>query len=168
MTQIFTIDSRVSGYDGKPVRVKCSAMPAEGMIMVQKLADFDEPVGRDESTVMVTDSPDYFSRWQLAFHEEQHIKEVVRTYFQKLNNDLIKIESELEKFDPKNILELRKIDKIGSQYEFDSSQVSNGHMAVLLAVWACAKVSQGYMLTHQEEAEPGDDDDPMMPYSLGG
>ena len=170
MSQIVTIDSRVSGYDGKPVRVKCSAMPAEGMIKVQKLADFDEPVSNDENTMMVTDSPDYFPRWQLAYYEEKHIREVVRTYFQKLNNDLIMIESELEKFDPKNILELRKIDKIGSQYEFESSSVSNGHMAVLLAVWACVKVSQGYMLTNQEEDRPDDeeDDDPMMPYSLGG
>lgn len=167
MSQIVTIDSRVSGYDGKPVRVKCSAMPAEGMIMVQKLADFDEPVGSDENTMLVTDSPDYFTRWQLAYYEERHIKEVVRVFFQKLNNDLIMIESELEKFDPKNILELRKIDKIGSQYEFESSSVTNGHMAVLLAVWACSKVSQGYMLTHQEEAD-SDEDDPMMPYSLGG
>lgn len=167
MSQIVIIDSRVSGYDGKPVRVKCSAMPADGMIKVQKLADFDEPVGNDEHTMLVTDSPDYFPRWQLAFYEERHIKEVVRIYFQKLNNDLIMIESELEKFDPKNILELRKIDKIGSQYEFESSSVSNGHMAVLLAVWACAKVSHGYMLTHQDEADP-DEDDPMMPYSLGG
>ena len=167
MTQIVTIDSRVSGYDGKPVRVKCAAMPADGMIIVQKLADFDEPPGVDENTMLVTDSPDYFPRWQLAFYEDQHIKEVVKIFFQKLNNDLIKIESDLDKNDPKNILELRKIDKVGSQYEFDSSQVSNGHMAVLLAVWACARVSQGHLLTHQDD-DISDEDDPMMPYSLGG
>ena len=69
--QIIKIDSRVSGYDGEPVRVLAVCMPNSGKVLVQKIAPYKEPIKSSPDTVVVTDSPSHHANWQLAFYEQQ-------------------------------------------------------------------------------------------------
>ena len=95
----------------------------------------------DENTIVVTDTPQMVDNWQLAFREKEHLDEVIRTYQMRSKNGLIRLEKELERFNPNMVIAVRKIDKNGTVQELNSDSLSNGHIAVLLAVWASAKAS---------------------------
>jgi len=171
--QIIKIDSRVSGYDGEPVRVLAVCIPDSGKVLVQKIAPYREPIKSSPDTVLVTDSPSHHANWQLAFYEQQDIAAATRAYFERKRGGFVKIESAVAKFDPESVLELRKIDKTGAVHEFNSSELTNGHMAILLAIWACGRASFGNMLSEQmtddgDVSLDDDDDDSMMPFSLNG
>ena len=167
-TPIIIIDSRVSGFESSPMRVLSVCMPTSGRIIVQKVAPYHEKIVKKENLLLVTDSPSHFDSWQLAFHEKQHLEEAVATFFDRMRSGKVKINSAVEKFDPQSIMELRKVDKTGAVHEINSSEITNAHMAVLLAVWASAKASMGYLLSNSDESELSEDDsdDPMMPYSM--
>lgn len=175
MSELITIDSRVSAYEGSPVRVMAACIPRDGLILIKKLAPYGEPVKVDKNTVVVTDSPTHFRQWQLAFNERVDLAEAVQAYFEKERGGFLKIESGLMKYDPASVLELRKIDKTGAVHEFNSSEVSNGHVAILLAVWASMRAGMGFMVSSQIDDDDDDDkddesgyDDPTLPYSLWG
>lgn len=166
--KIIKIDARVSGYTGEPVRVLAVCMPDTGKVLVQKIAPYREPVERKDDTVLVTDSPSHFKNWQLAFYEQQDIAAATRVYFERKRGGFVKIESAVARYDPEGVLELRKVDKTGAVHEFNSSELDNGHMAVLLAIWASARATLGQILANQIDDDDidFDEDDPMMPFSL--
>lgn len=166
MQAVVTIDARVSGYGDKPTRVMAVCIPSTGRILIKKIAPYAEPAERKNDTVLVTDSPSHFNSWQLVFKEKEHLEEAIKTYFDSLHGKRIKLESEINKYDPASILQTKKVDKGGIVKEFDSSQIENGHMAVLLAVWASAKASMGYVIANESDSVEDGDDDPMMPFSL--
>lgn len=163
---IVKIDARVSSYEGAPIRVVAVCFPASGRIKIQKIANYAEPAKRENDTVLVTDSPTHFDSWQLAFYEKVHLDEAMKTYFEIARGGKLRMESDINKFDPAQVLQIKKMDKGGVVHEFDSSAVNNGHMAVLLAVWASAKASMGYLISSDPVAIADDDDDPMMPFTL--
>jgi hypothetical protein len=188
MSKVITIDARVSGYLDSAVRVLAVCMPETGMILLQKEGkykdrikksrlefddqdSYDQHLAKIANTVLVTDSPSHFDNWQLAFDEKQHMQDAIRTYFQKKRGGYLKIESTLAKYDPEQVLQVRKVDKSGAEYDFDGAALNNGHMAVLLAVWASARANMGHLLAGRIDDDSDadlDPDDPMMPFSLRG
>ena len=81
-------------------------------------------------------------------------------------------------YDPDQIMQMAKMDERGQVMEFDTG-VTNGHVAVLLAVWGARKAYGGYVTTDRAEADIDDNDaltgyaadndfDAMMPFSIGG
>ena len=136
-----TIDARVSGYAESPIGIVGVCLPETGQILLKKIHRFEHKVIYDENTIVVTDTPQMVDNWQLAFREKEHLDEVIRTYQMRSKNGLIRLEKELERFNPSTVIAVRKIDKNGTVQELNSDSLSNGHIAVLLAVWASAKAS---------------------------
>ena len=77
---------------------------------------------------------------------KEHLEEVISIYQARFRAKLIEIEPKLNQYNPKNVLEIRKVDKNGLQQEFDSSSLNNGHIAILLAVWASTKLLKAFQL----------------------
>jgi hypothetical protein len=184
---LVTIDARVSGYLGEPVRLLAVCMPDTGAVLLQKEANYKERLKKDRldfadqdsydqdlervnRTVLVTDSPSHFPNWQLCFDEKKDMQDAIRAYFQKKKGGFLKLETSLAKHDPEQVLQIRKVDKMGADYDFDSSALNNGHMAVLLAVWASVRANMGHLLALQvgDDSTDADQDDPMTPFSLRG
>lgn len=161
------LDARVSAYNGAAIRVLGLCIPSTGQVKLQKIMPFDSQTKQDDNTIIVTDSPQIVQNWQLAFNEKAHLDEVIKTYLMRYKNGLIRIEKELERFNPQTVIATRKIDKNGAQQELNSDSLENGHVAILLAVWASAKASMisnamGGNNANQSDSPSG----LMMPFSL--
>ena len=161
------IDARVSGYKGDPYRLRAVCKPQSGNIRIRKQAPYlAEGESLEPQTVIVTDSPSHFDHWQLVFHEDQHLAEAVKAFFELNRGGKVSHVSSFTQFSPQTILELRKIDKGGSVWEFNSSDTTNAHVAYLLAVWAAKRITLTTSITYQVDDETEADlDDPMMPFS---
>ena len=160
-----TIDSRVSGYNDKPIRLLGICLPKTGQLLLKKEMPYITQVSYDADTVIVTDSPQIVEHWQLAFYEKQHLDEAIRTYQMRFKNGLVRLESSLERYNPQAVIATRKVDKNGTVSELDSGSLSNGHIAVLLAVWASAKSSALHVLTNPTD-KPSDNGGFLMPFSF--
>lgn len=160
------LDARVSAYNGAAIRILGLCIPSTGQVKLQKIMPFDSQAKQDDNTIIVTDSPQIVQNWQLAFNEKAHLDEVIKTYLMRYKNGLIRIEKELERFNPQTVIATRKIDKNGAQQELNSDSLENGHVAILLAVWASAKAS---MISNAMGNNANQSDSPsglMMPFSL--
>lgn len=168
MTDIVRIDSRVIGFSEEPVRIIAMCFPEDGMIRVDKIERYSNlpvPPELRDKTIVVTDAPHQVLNWQLKFVAGEHLHEVMTIYQQQRRAGLVDIEPKLAKFKPDNILQVRKIDQKGQQQEFDSSSLTNGHIAVLLAIWASYKIAIGNAVIHPHDAKE-DFDTSMIPFSI--
>ncbi|ANC35799.1 hypothetical protein NDS20_000392 [Acinetobacter baumannii] len=169
MSGIIRIDSRVAGFSDQPIRLIGAAFADTGELVIQKTAVYSNlPVPSDlrDQTVVVTDSPDQVQNWQLSFNAKEHLEEVISIYQARFRAKLIEIEPKLNQYNPKNVLEIRKVDKNGLQQEFDSSSLNNGHIAILLAVWASTKIAKGFSITEGNQFEEDAVDPTMLPFSI--
>lgn len=164
--KIIHIDSRVVGFSDTPMRMMATCFSDTGEIYLSGEAKFT--INNDgidvENTVIVTDSPEYVRCWQLSFDAKTDLEQVITLYQNQNRAGLILLDKSLERYNPRNVLQVRKLDKNGLQQEFDSSQVNNGHVAILLAVWASAKVAQ-----HDSVYSPSavsDVDHTLLPFSI--
>lgn len=169
-----TIDARVSGFDNQgPCRILAIAVPERGIILVSSEAQYYGDAVKDKSnTIIVVDTPSHFKDWQLCFEQELHLAQAVRCYQDAKRANRIKLESAIKKYDPEGVLQIKKVDKHGTEFEFNTSGLMNGHMAVLLVAWAANRVALGHTIAGSIAGEPDapsddDDDDSMMPFSLG-
>lgn len=164
-SNVVLIDARAAGYQGDAVRVLAVTMADSGKIQIAKLAKWGEPVKKKDNVVVVTDTPTVFSHWSQAFREEEHMKDLIRTYLECRRSGLVRIDDAIKMFDPMDVVQAAKMDERGQVQEFDES-ITNGHMAVLLAIWAARRAYGGYVLTEVSESDEQYDGDDMMPFSV--
>ena len=85
-------------------------------------------------------------------------------------SNLLIIDDALMRYVPKGVIQTRKVDDRWRVLDFDSMGINNGHIAILLAVWAARKAHGGYVITrpdtHQAGNELEDDSYAMMPFSI--
>lgn len=164
------IDSRVSGYKGPPVRILAVCDIVTGAVLVSKTGDYNTAVKPTPDTVVVTDSPESIKDWQLAYDERQHMVEVVKAYFEMQRSGRIRLDTSLLRYNPDGVIQTRKIDERGANWEFDTSATENGHIAVMLAVWAAKKSIQGNdradMMDDEDESMESEEEDDSLPFSL--
>lgn len=170
---IIVIDSRVSGFGSSPERILAAVSLKTGKVTISKEGIYKEKYVRSPNTVMVTDSPNNFGDWQLAFDERRDLADVIRNFFaQSRSGKVSYATSGLQKHDPTSVLIARKVDTGGAVWEFDGQSVTNGQVAVLLAVWTATKAMQSHFMASQvdepETDDEVDEDDPLMPFSVGG
>lgn len=168
MTKIIRIDSRVIGFSDEPIRILAVCMVETGHIKISKKEIFTNlPVAAEhrESTVVVTDAPQQVQQWQLSFNSKDHLENVITVYQMRDRAGLIKIDASLSQYNPKNVLQVRKVDKNGLQQEFDSSSLNNGHLAVLLAVWASNRMALSHSIT-DGKIDADTVDTTMLPFSI--
>lgn len=169
MTEIIKIDARVTGFSNDQMRLISLCFPETGEILVQKIEIFTTlPVRPDQQadTIVVTDSPNLIQNWQLKFDPKEHLEEVIKVYQASFRGGLVEFESSLERFNPLNILQVRKIDKNGLQQEFDSGALDNGHIAALISIWASNKIAVSHTVTSKEEVKEEYIDRTMLPFSI--
>ncbi|WP_151742923.1 MULTISPECIES: hypothetical protein [unclassified Acinetobacter] len=169
MTEIIKIDARVTGFSTDQMRLISLCFVDTGQILVQKIEIFTTlPVRPDQqaNTIVVTDSPNLIQNWQLKFDAKEHLEDVIKTYQASFRAGLVEFETSLERFNPMNILQVRRIDKNGLQQEFDSSSLDNGHIAALISIWASNKIAVSHAVTSKEEVKEEYIDRTMLPFSI--
>ncbi|EXB47290.1 hypothetical protein J522_1941 [Acinetobacter baumannii 146457] len=169
MTEIIKIDARVTGFSNDPTRLISLCIPETGEILVQQIEIFTTlPVRPDQQadTIVVTDSPNLIQNWQLKFDPREHLEEVIQIYQTSFRAGLVEFEKSLERYNPMNILQVRKIDKNGLQQEFDSGSLDNGHIAALITIWASHKIAVSHAVTSKEEVKEEYIDRTMLPFSI--
>lgn len=169
------IDARVAGYEGEPIRIMGATMVNSGKVIVRRLADWREPVTVIDNTIVVTDTPAMFSHWGLSFNEKDDMHAVIASYKAVKNAQLLQIDDALRAYDPSFVIQTRKVDERGQVLEFDSMGMNNGHIAVLLAVWAARLSHGGYMTTRvsydgmidpNDMSEDDGNDGGLLPFSV--
>lgn len=165
------IDARAAAYAGDAIRVMGVVLPASGRVMLKKTAAWKEQSVPKDNAVVVTDTPMVFDYWDMSFNDSEQMQEVMAVYNEAQRSGLIVIEDALRRYEPKDVIQLRKIDERGKVLDFDSMGITNGHMAVLLAVWAARKIHGGYLMsvaptTIEAGNTEGESDFGLMPFSI--
>ena len=164
------LDARVTGYRGDAVRLLGVCDSATGAVLVAKQGEFLTSGRAGEDTVIVTDSPSTIRDWDLAYDERQHMPEVLRSFGEVKRAGRLRIQDGLMRWNPESVLQQRKIDERGTVWEFDSQATENGHVALMLIVWAASRAMQagerGDLLGGDDGVPDDTDDDGMMPFSL--
>lgn len=164
------IDSRVIGFSDIPARLLASCFPNTGEVYIYKEEVFSTVVRTGsiaQETIIVTDAPNIVEHWQLKFLAAEHLAEVISVYQIKKRAGLIRFHDSVKKYEPQNVLEVRRVAEKGLVQEFDSSSLTNQHIAALLCIWASHK--QTIAANIFEPIAPGDDDSTdelMLPFSI--
>ena len=167
------IDSRAAGYDGAPVRIMAVTLADSGKIRLVKEAEWKEQPEVKSDTIVVTDTPNVFQHWGKRFNESEQMQEVLAAYKAASAAGLVSLDPALQRYEPSQVIQTRKIDEGGRRLDFDSMGMNNGHIAVLIAIWTARLVHGGYVINEQPSAtqdannnnDDGADDD-MMPFSV--
>lgn len=163
------IDARAAGFDGEPVRVMAVMLSDSGKIrIIKSMPWIDQPIAKD-NTIVVTDTPAVFKHWGKRFNEREQMQEVLAAYKATTAANLVVMDAEIARYDPKNVVQTRKVDEGGRRMDFDSMSMNNGHVAILLIIWTARLVHGGYVINDQSGDEPDEDDDAdndMMPFSI--
>ena len=165
------IDARAATYDGEAVRILAITLVNSGLIKIQKAEEWREQPVSTPNTLVVTDTPNVFNHWGLAFSEKDQMREVMAAYKAAEASNLLVISDALTRYDPKAVIQTRKVDDRGRVLDFDSMGINNGHIAILLAVWAARKAHGGYVITRpaetfNNEGEESENECDMMPFSI--
>jgi len=166
--KVITIDARAATYDGDAVRVLAVTDADSGKIIVKKEDEWREQPVAAGNAIVVTDTPNIFNHWGLAFDEKEQMQSVMAAYKAANAAGLLVIDDGLKRYDPTHVIQTRKVDERGKSLDFDSMGINNGHIAVLLAVWAARKVHGGFVITKQPDTSSTDEDSgfDMMPFSI--
>lgn len=173
------IDSRAATFGGDSVRLIAATIVSTGQIKISDMAEWGAKVVPKPSTLVVTDTPQVFSHWGLAFDQFSNMGEVLAAYKMADAANLVKLDAKLERFNIDRIIQTLKVDERGAKLDIDS-QMQNGHLAVLMAVWAARKSHGGYIITPHDEpakrhnynsdddidSDSDDDSGGMLPFSI--
>ncbi len=166
--QIVRLDSRVYGYNGEPVRLLGAVHTPTGRLTIQQEGKLVVRGTNEESKpdlVIVTDSMASVSHWDMCFQEARDLKQVIAFYREQSRAGLIRIADAVSRHDPKLVLQLRKVDDRGGQWEIDTGSLQNGHIAALVMVWAGVRACMGNAISDDAEVVL-DDDDCGVPWAL--
>lgn len=162
------IDARAATYDGGAIRIMAVTDVRSGIILLKKQDEWREQPVAAANTIVVTDTPAVFNHWGLAFDENQQMGAVMAAYKAAQAANLLKLDDSLRRFDPATVIQTRKVDERGKALDFDSMGINNGHIAILLAVWAAGMTRGGYVITETQKTDQDADGDEfdMMPFSI--
>lgn len=167
--KLVLIDTRIMGFGNEPIRLLSACNIDTGLVLVSKQdkwSTLDARGKQKDKTVIVTDALDIIENWHLGFDAQRDLNDVINTYQLRHRANLIQIDSKLSRYNPNNVLQIKKIDKQGLQQEFDSNSLNNGHLAVLVSVWASQKIALSSGLN--QSIDDGDDgfDETLVPFSI--
>lgn len=164
---VILIDSRVVGFNEKPCRILSACFKQTGEILVKKEAEFStfppSKINKAQS-IIVTDAPELIRDWHIAFDAKADLENVIGIYQLQKRAGLVRVEQSVSRYEPSNILQVRKVDKKGILQEFDSTSLMNGHIAVLLSVWASYQILLNYQCLSPNDDE--DVDTTLLPQAL--
>lgn len=180
MKNIF-IDCRVGMYAENAVRVLATVDVQNDTVTISQIMPYYPPADPfkdktpqqveiikmiNKNSVVVVDNPDAFNNWDLRFIEEQHLGEAVQAYYLLENTKSLVLDKALINFNPRNILETRKMDMKGNVYELNSDEINNTYMVVLIVCWAAVKARNTHSITVNESPTQEDTDEFFVPFSV--
>lgn len=162
------IDCRISGSMGDAVRMMVVVDNQNDTVTMSKVLSYtpspepykNKTAGQiammkeiERNSIIVVDNNNAFKKWDLHFNQELHLDEAVKSYYAMVRNKSLVLGEEVKVFDPLTIIEVRKMDMRGNVYELNSDEVSNGHIAVLVACWASVRM-RGIANAVEADSEP--------------
>ncbi|ENV14239.1 hypothetical protein F965_00482 [Acinetobacter schindleri NIPH 900] len=169
MSEIIRIDARILSFADEPMRVLSVCFADTGDVLVQKVEAFTtKPVSKEHAsdTIIITDAPQIIEGWDIAFDQRHQLEEAISIFQMRKRAGMLEIDPSMRRYDPTQVLQVRKVDKNGMQTEFDSSSLTNGHGAVLLSVWASQRIALAHSISPMEKTETDNFDMTMMPFSI--
>lgn len=154
------IHALVANYAGSPIHLIGLSDPnLNGNLFIAKEGEFNVKLVSQEGHVIVTDSSEMVTSWQLAFNEDVHMDEVINIYHQRKAANLFKLDNAVRRHDPHQSIQVGKIDEKGMKWRFDS-KISNGVIATLLLIWASSRTNVGQILAdfHEDETKQQEED----------
>lgn len=88
---------------------------------------------------------------------------MLQIFLEVKRSNLLVINDDIRMYNPSDFLQTKKVGETGQELEFDTS-INNGHIAIVLAVWGAYMARQGFMLTHEQATDDGDDW--LVPFSV--
>ncbi len=168
-SNIVLIDSRVVGFSHVPIRILSACIIESGIVQIlgeKPFIEFSKQTSEKYRTIVVTDSPEIVQDWNIAFDPKKHLDDVINIYQLRQRAGLIQINDDVMRYNPEPVLQVRKLDKNGLVQEFDSGSVENGHIAVLLAVWATYKVKLNHDCLTPSATEKELVDSTLIPFTI--
>lgn len=185
VSRVVVIDARMNGYAGQPTRMVATLDVTTGHLVVSGEKPY-KPVPRERSiaekiklkllqskTIIITDSPDTLSNWDLLYKEIDHLNEVVRAFNTLKRDKLLTLDKSIQgRFNPDNVLQPRKLDiNNGALWEL-STETENGHLCILAACWGAMKATNNFMFAAQvnqdlsSQTTEQKDDDFLGPFTI--
>lgn len=181
MNQII-IDCRIAMYKEDAIRLLVAVDPQNDTVIVSDALAYAPPKqpykGKtpdqikqikklEANTIIVVDNQDAFRNWDLVFDDKQHLDSAVRAYHMLKANNSLSLKDEVQRmYSPETVIQVRKMDLSGNQYELDSESVTNGHVAVLVSCWAAIKIRNTASLSIESEPQVSDEDDFCTPFCI--
>ena len=173
MKQKMYIDCRVGGFGEDPLRMIAMYDTQNDQVIISKTLPYmpsknpyeGKTAGQvaqmkeiERNTVIVVDNSMVFAKWDLSFSEFEHLKDAIQAYSLLDNTKCLVLGDEVkQQCDPKAVLQVRKMDVRGKDYELNSEDLTNGNMGVLLVCWAVIRMRNTSVLT-EEGLNPTQDD----------
>jgi len=173
MKQKLYIDCRVGAFGEDPLRMIAMFDTQNDQVTISKNLPYfpskDPYKGKtaaqikkmkeiELNTVIVVDNPLVFPKWDLNFIEKDHLADAIKAYsLLDTTHCLILSDEVKQRYDPKSVLQVRKMDVKGKDYELNSEDLTNGNIAVLLICWAVIRMRNTAVL-HEDGIEPTQQD----------
>ena len=150
------IHALVSTYKDEPIHLVGLLDIPTNVVLITNQAPFMTNLASQPQSVIVTDTPKLIKSWQLAYHEDTDLSEVISVYQERKKLGLIIFEADLNRFQPANVIQPGQVDERGIKWRFDTN-ITNRHMASLLLIWASSRAARGHSVAYESD-EPTTDD----------
>lgn len=178
------IDVRIATFKGDPVRILCSFDMRNNTIMVSNVLPFrpstdesqlspqqiEEKRAIKRQSLIVTDCPDAFADYNIAFNPNEHLDIAANAYITYNRQGVLIIAPEIKgRANVESVLDAKKLELgKGMVYQLDPQTTNNLHVAVLALCYAAKKATGGVsvlnILEDQQEHEPYDES--VMPFTI--
>lgn len=184
-TNLVYLDARMATFQGEPVRILSAFDMRNNTILVSSILPFRP--SNDESklskediekkraiqnqSLIITDSPDSFDNYDIAFNPNEHLDQAAHAYMTYNRQGVLIIQDELKGranvdavLDAKN-LELTK----GMVWHLNPQRTNNLHIAVLGLCYGAKRATGGagmLDMLHDQDGEQDVIDDSVMPFTI--
>lgn len=134
MSDPLRIRAIVQGYQGDMLCVYAAMDEASGLLLLDRAEKFDDAMEFTPDLTILTNIP-LLPTWTMFFKEEQ-LKQAIDAYHTLKSNDLLELESGMQRYDPVGAIQVNGMKESGVEYRF--TELNNGHVAVLI----CALFSE--------------------------
>lgn len=178
------LDVRIATFKGDPVRIFCAFDMRNNNILVSSILPFrpsgDESQLTDEDkarkkviksqSLIVTDCPDAFDDYNIAFNSNEHLDLAAAAYIAYNRQGVLIIDEAIRgRANVESVMDAKKLELgKGMVYQLDPQTTNNLHVAVLALCYAAKKAAGGAnilnILNDQQEHEPYDES--VMPFTI--
>lgn len=135
MSDSVKIRAIVHGYKGDMMCVSAVMDAASGFLLILDAQKFDADMDFTPDLTILT-NVNLIPTWTMFFKEEQ-LKEAIEAYHSLSGNELLELESDVQRYDPVTVIQFNGMKESGAEYRFNEN-ISNSHVGVLM----CALYSQ--------------------------